>query len=277
MKTIINTVTSYNTETGATKRAETIELYTFDELTDDAKERVYKDFEEERRNDPYYCQWFNDAYERPIWECVRDLENAIQGADVSWRYNTWYSCDFDCEYTYNDYASPDVIERVSDSGYYASMDICDAWNAHTRKLNAIYTHIDYIESLMWDMDTSFDYWNEYTAEDRIYNRLDSMRENLITRWYSELESACKDVRDTIETLLRDEWEYYDSEEAARIECEDETIQGGESYTCEYPYYKNGGYTGRVYYSDHRKWYTADGELYDESNVNHECVSIVKVA
>lgn len=37
------------------------------------------------------------------------------------------------------------------------------------------------------------------------------------------------------------------------------------------------YSGRVYYSDNRKWYTVDGELYEQSNVSHECVSLVKTA
>lgn len=277
MRTTTDYISTYNTETSTTQRETTITLYTFDELSEEAQSRVVADYMEERENDPYFGQWFSDCYELEIWECVRDLEKSITGARVQWRYNRWYSCDFDCEYSYDDCYDPDELDRVDNNGYCYSMDLCGAWNAHVRKLNAIHRAFENVCVYMNDVDSSYDYWNEYTYEDRLYSILDNARTKLVGRWYEELEAACEDVRNTIETLLRGEWDYYTSEEYAREECSDESTQGGECYTCEYPYYKNGGYTGRVFYSDNRKWYTADGEFYEQSNVNHECVSIVKTA
>lgn len=258
---------------------ETIKLYTFDELDEQAQARVLKDFIDERESDPYFSQWFIDAYEREIWACVRDLEKSITGARVQWRYNRWYSCDFDCEFSYDDCYDPGEMERVKDTGYYASMDLCDAWNSHARKLNGLYHLYEYVNYLCWDVYNEWDsnYYCDAPHNAHFFARADALRDSLITRWYEELKAACDHVRDTIEALLRAEWDYYTSEEYARMECEDETTQGGESRACEYPYYKNGGYTGRVFYSDNRKWYTVDGEFYEQSDVNGVCVSLVKVA
>ena len=256
----------------------TVQLYEFHELSEDVRARIVDEYREERENNPYFSQYFVDAYERDIWECVRTLEKSITGARVQWRYNRWYSCDFDCEFSYDDCCDPGEMERVKDTGYYASMDLCDAWNSHIAKLNAICYRVDYLESLIYG---EYDVWGPHYVymkyNEAAYNRLETMRDSLISAWYEELEAACEDVRNTIEALLRAEWDYYTSEEYARMECEDETTQGGEWRTCEYPYYKNGGYTGRVYYSDNRKWYTADGEFYEQSDVTRECISIVKAA
>ena len=278
MRTTTDIISTYDAETGTTQREEVITLYTFDELGDEARARVVADYMEERENDPYFSQWFNDAYEREIWACVRDLEKSITGARVQWRYNRWYSCDFDCEYSYDDCYTPCELNRVDDTGYYASMDICDAWNTHIRKLNAINNLLSYVSELQYDVYPCHEWEYEGKPENEtFYYKLENMGDDLVTRWYEELERAYDHVRDTIETLLRGEWEYYTSEEYAREECEDETTQGGESRACEYPYYKNGGYTGRVFYSDNRKWYTVDGEFYEQSDVNGVCVSLVKVA
>lgn len=270
MRTITSEEYIYDTETGTHTQTRIIPLYTFDELSDDARDRVIADYMIERENDPYFGQWFIDAYEREIWECVRDLENNITGARVSWNYNRWYSCDFDCEYSYNDCYDPDYIEPVKDCGYYASMDIVGAWNKHARKLNGLYYQIRHIGYLMNDVYPDWDYWaNDWIEENKpFYNKLDSMYSDLVNRWYIELEKACDDVRDAIEIDLRSEWEYYTSEEYARMECEDETTQG---YKC-----RQIDKTGRVYYSDCRKWYTSSGEFFEQSNIDHACVSIVRV-
>lgn len=248
----------------------TVKLYTFDELSDDARARVVSDFYEERASDPYFSQWFIDCYEHKIWACVRDLEKSITGARVQWQYNRWYSCDFDCEFSYDDCYDPGEMERVKDTGYYASMDLCDAWNGHVRKLNAICYRVDYLESLMYG---KYDVWGPHYVyqkhNEAAYNRLEGMRDDLVGRWYEELEAACEDVRNTIEYLLRGEWDYYTSEEYAAIECEDETTQG---YEC-----RQIDNAGRVYYSDCRRWYTVDGIYYDQSSVYNQCVSIVKRA
>ena len=202
---------------------------------------------------------------------MRDLENSIRGARVKWQYNRWYSADFDCEYSYNDCYDPVELAPVRDTGYYASMDICDAWNKHVRKLNGIYHLYDYVDYLCWDVYNEWDsnYYCDAPHNAHFYARADALREGLITRWYEELEKACEDVRDAIETLLRNEWDYYTSEEYTREQCEDETTQGYECRTIDH--------SGRVLYSDCRRWYTVDGELYEQSDVNRECVSIVKAA
>jgi len=270
MRTILDEQATYNTETGTTLQTRVIPLFEYWELNDDAKNRVISEYADERANDPYFDQFFSDSYERDIWECVHELEKSITGANVKWSYNRWYSCDFDCEYSINDidWLSPDVMRTIENTGYYASMDLCDAWNKHMRKLNAFAMKHEYISELC-DGPYYYEYWYEgQNPENKyFYKRLDDMRNKIFDAWIEELEAACKDVQDTIETLLRDEWENYTSEEYTRAECEDEYAQG-----CEY---RTTDKSGRVYYSDSRKWYTADGELYDQSNINHACVSIVK--
>ena len=269
MRTIKDDIYTYNTETGTAIQTRVIPLFEFFELNKPAQDRVVAAYMEEREADPYFSQWFIDSYECEIWDCVRDLEKSITGARAKWSYNRWYSCDFDCEYSYDDCYDPGYIEPVKDSGYYASMDLCDAWNAHARKLNGLYYQIRYIGYLMNDVYPDWDYWvSDWIEENKPFNdKLDSMYSNLVDRWYVELEKACDDVRDAIETLLRNEWEWYTSEEYARAECEDESTQGYECRTIDK--------SGRVYYSDCRKWYTAAGELFDQSDVNRVCVSIVK--
>ena len=270
MKTTTDIISEYNTETGTTQRETTITLYTFDELTEEARARVVADYAEERANDPYFSQWFNDCYESDIWECVRDLEQSISGARVHWQYNRWYSCDFDCEFSYDDCYDPGEFETVKDNGLCYSMDLCDVWNKHVRKLNAICYRVDHLESLMYG---EYDVWGQHYVylkhNEAAYNRLETMRDNLIGAWYAELEAACEDVRNTIEALLRGEWEYYTGEEYAREECEDESTQGYECRTIDN--------AGRVYYSDCRRWYTVDGQFYEQSDINHACVSIVRAA
>lgn len=268
MKTTTNIISTYDTETGTTQHETTIALYTFDELNDDAQAHIVADYAEERANDPYFGQWFADTTESEIWECVRDLEKSITGARVSWQYNRWYSCDFDCEFSYDDCCDPGELYTVDDNGICYSMDLCDAWNSHVGKLNAINRAFENVSNYMYDVNSSFDYWNGETYEDRLYSILDDAQSSLVGRWYAELEAACEDVRNMIETLLRGEWDYYTSEEYARGEFEaNET-----GYEC-----RTRDNSGRVYYSDNRRWYTVDGEFYEQSDVNRECVSIVKVA
>ena len=245
----------------------TVELYEFHELNEDAQARIIDEYDEERQNDPYFSQWFADFQEHEIWACVRDLEKSITGARVQWRYNRWYSCDFDCEFSYDDCYDPGEMERVKDTGYYASMDLCDAWNKHVRKLNAICYRMEHVDGLMCE---EYDVWGPHYVylkyNEAAYNRLEAMRDHLIGAWYAELEAACDDVRNTIETLLRAEWEYYTSEECAR----DEFEANEAGYEC-----RTIDNSGRVYYHDTRKWYTAAGELFEQSDINHQCVSIVR--
>lgn len=270
MKNETDIIMSYDTETGTTMSETTITLYTYDELPEEARARVLEDFAEERQNKPYFGQWFADTTESEIWGVVTDLEQSITGARVQWRYNRWYSCDFDCEYSYNDCYDPGEVETVKDNGICYSMDICAAWNKHVRKLNAINARLEMIDELM---NGKYNVWGPHYVylkhKEHIYNLLDDLASDTVSAWYEELERACEDVRDAIETELRGEWDWYTSKEYAQTELEDEYTQGGEWRTVDH--------SGRVYYSDNRRWYTIDGELYEQSDVDHACVSIVKVA
>jgi len=271
MKTTTGIISEYNAETGTTQRETTITLYTFDELTEEARARVVADYAGERANDPYFSQWFADFQEHEIWECVRDLENTISWTGATWHYNRWYSCDFDCEFSYDDCYDPGELNRVNDNGICYSMDLCDAWNKHVRKLNGLCAQFEHVDYLCWDVYNEWDsnYYCDAPNNAHFYARADALRDHLIGAWYAELETACEDVRNTLEYLLRAEWEYYTGEEYAREECEDESTQG---YEC-----RQIDNAGRVYYSDCRRWYTVDGQFYEQSDVNHECVSIARMS
>ena len=250
----------------------TVDLYEFCELSDDVRARLASEYLEENAQE---IEWaFTDSCEHDTWGAVKELENAITGARVSWHYNRWYSCDFDVNYSYDDCYSPAEVETVDDNGYWSSYDICGAWNAHVRRLNAICSMLDYLGYVDAEVYPVWDnHYNTIKENGAFNSRADDMHGKLVDEWYCELERACDDVARAIESCLRSEYEYMHSEEYAEAQLS-EIEAGYECRTCEYPYYKNGGYTGRVYYSDSRKWYTADGELYEEANTNHECVSIV---
>ena len=252
-------------------------ICTYDELDDAAKARAFSDWMEEREADPYRGQVFADTCEAEIWEAVRDLEKEIAAANVEWRYNPWYSCDFDCEYKIRDidWIDPDEMEPAKDNGVWCSMDICDAWNAHIGRINAISHAVDHLYSLEDELEKN-GYMELITVDrkrghrpgsDTAY-RIDKMIGIWRDRWIQELEAACDDVRDAIETALRSEWDWYTSEEAAREEFGDELTQGGEAWTRDR--------SGRVIYSDSRRWYTLDGEFIKQRSTR-ECVSIVKAA
>ena len=249
-----------------TGKTYTVDLYTFDELDEAAKEYAVDEFV--GSNEDMFSWEFQDFVEPEIWECVRDLEKNISGARVSWRYNRFYSCDFDIEYSYDDCFDPDELDAVKDTGYYASFDLCDVWNKHLHKLNGLCHKMNYIDHLSYDI---YPYWDHYeTIRENVEfnNRLDGMRDKVVSMWYEELEAACEDVANTIQSLLVNEWEYVTSRE----------------YAAQYFHDVEAGYesrmidnSGRVYYSDSRKWFTVDGELYEEANINHACVSIVKTS
>ena len=271
MKTQTNVITIETTTAqngaitnGIRETRETVNLYEFRELPEDVQNRILNKYMETR------TEWlsidFCNYQEHDIWECVRDLEKSITGARVRWDYNHWYSCDFDTEYAYDDCYDPCELEIIEDNGYYASMDICDSWNAHIKKLNAIYARFELIEQYINETASNYDYWNLYTAADRVYNRLDDMRSDLIGRWYAELENACKDVSNTITSLLITEWEDVQTREYALNEYLANEC-GYESRTIDN--------SGRVYYYDSRQWFTIDGEKYETPNYRRECVSIVK--
>lgn len=258
--------------TGATY---TVDLYEFHELADDVKERLAREYLE--ANAEWIACEFRDFQEHEIWKCVRDLENSIRGARVKWSYNRWYSADFDTEYRYDDCYTPCELEPIENNGYYASFDICDAWNKHTRKLNALNYWGEHVNGLMTKFDTFDRSYNYVPYNQAFYDRLEAISDRITGLWYAELEAACADVAYTITGLLAGEWEDVNSLEYTLMRLEDDAEAGYECRTCEYPSFYTNGYTGRIFYHDSRKWYTADGELYEQADINHACVSIVKVA
>lgn len=241
-----------------------VDLYEFHELPAEAKDRIVSEFREELERD---WQGFADTTESEVWDAVRHLEKSITGARVSWRYNPWYSADFDTVYDYSDGYDPGEIEAVDDNGVCYSMDLCDAWAVHARKLNIIWHRFDGLMGYMADMAPySWDIDNLSERDTRVYNHYDDVLQSLYDEWYQTLEAACKDIAGTITGMLQAEWDYWTSEEYARETYED--MEAG--YEC-----RTKDAYGRVYYHDSRKWFTVDGELYEQASVNHACVSIVK--
>ncbi len=260
MRTKVENIMQY-VPTGETYE---VKLYEFHELPKDTKNRIIDEYEAD------YLQWvdedFRDYNEREIWDCVRDLEKQT---NCKWSYNRWYSCDFDVEYKTFPIWSPEYVEHAEDNGYYASFDICEAWNAHVSKLRGLYETYDYIDEIM---ENTFPYYDDNYAKIRenwtYHARLEEMRDKVHDMYIEELDDACRDVANAIQSLLTLEWEDVHSREY--IESRFEDLETG--YSC---YTRDD--SGRVYYYDSRKWYTEDGELYEESNVHHECISIVKLA
>jgi hypothetical protein len=161
----------------------------------------------------------------------------------------------------------ELFYPADDNGYYASMDICEAWNAHIRKMNALHMQAEYLYTLENDVYPIYDAHYTPIKENIAFNtRVSKMIGAIYDEWTAELERACVDVANTIRSLLDDEWNYVHSHEYAQ----DYLAEVDAGYEC-----RTIDNSGRVYYHDTRKWYTADGQLYEEASVNHACVSIVR--
>ena len=124
---------------------------------------------------------------------------------------------------------------------------------------------------LWD--NNYNWIEENKAENY---RLEAARDDVYDQWEAEHERACVDVCNVIQSLLADAWEYSHSPEYME-EYYATNEAGYECRTLQYMPRNTNGYTGRVYYHDRRTWYTADGEEYEQSAVDHECVSIVKAS
>lgn len=225
-----------------TGRIITIELFTIDELSDDARERAYNDWLEEpsalqieyylqdtidydarKALDPIIPNWNCDAYGH-IWPIMRNVKMP------------------------NDGHAP----RMKDCGDWATMDIADAFNAYGHEMEEyanIWYRIAYPES-----GSAF-----YECDDTAAYDLLGLYEDLYLQTF---EKAAQAALSKWEELREAEREYHTSTEAF----EDEFNQGYECRTIDR--------TGRVYLNDCRKWYTANGEFYEQSDITHECVSIV---
>lgn len=226
-----------------TGRIITIELFTIDELGDDARKRAYNDwldtigiydvedhlqtsidYDARKALDPIIPNWDCDNYGH-IWPIMSNVRIPQDGH----------------------------APRMTDNGDCFSMDIADAFNAHGPQMEeyaGMWYQIAFPEcdSPFWDCDdqTSYDLLAMY--EDLYLNAFEKAAQDALNKW---------------EELRECEREYLTSVEAF----EDETNQGYECRTIDK--------TGRVYHHDCRKWYTVDGEFYEQSDISHECVSIVK--
>lgn len=228
----------------------TVDLYEFHELGDAARARIIEEYQEERAGWIDYD--FRNYQEHEIWQCVRDLE---EQTGARWFYNRFYSCDFDTEYTTPAYNGIDGANVAKDTGYYASFDLCEAWNAHARKINALSSYYWALEdTLEKKAPVKFDAW---ALSRFIYGECER-----------ELEAACADVANAITSLLISEWEDVSSNEYAEEEYK--INEAGEMF-------RTIDHGGRVLLHDSRKWFTADGELYEQTKIDGECLSIVKAA
>lgn len=222
-------------------------LYTLDELNDKARERAYNEWLDEYR----------DSYE---WTCdvvysdtVYYGDKALASVGINAEWDSWDNCfvgnyadPYSGRYlpyiTAADYL-PDHARSIcymDDQGYCSSMDMADAFNAYEPRLL----------ELIGAYETATE-----------YDDLISISEQFARVHREACAAACRVFQD----CFAGEKDYYESME----HFEDETIQGGE--------WRTRDNSGRVYYSDNRRWYTADGEFYEQSDVNHECVSIVKAS
>lgn len=240
----------------------TVDLFEFHELADDVRADLVDRFMVE--NEGFFDDTFRDCHELDIWEAVKALQKQT---GCKWFYNPWYSCDFDVNYKMYETYETELFYPADDNGYYASFDICEAWNAHIRKMNALHMQAEYLYYLENDVYPIYNAHYTPIKENIAFNtRVSKMIEAIYDEWTAELERACVDVANTIQSLLDDEWNYVHSHEYAQ----DYLAEVDAGYEC-----RTIDNSGRVYYHDTRKWYTADGQLYEEASVDHACISIVK--
>lgn len=145
-------------------------------------------------------------------------------------------------------------ERMADVGEYCSIDMAEAFNAHGPALEEY--------AAMWYQVAFPEYGTPfYECDDQTGYDLMGMFEEL---YLQEFEAAAQDALN--------KW-------TENRECEREYMTSFEAFADEF----NQGYSCRttdgvrVYYHDSRKWYTADGEYYGDSNVSGACISIVKTS
>ena len=226
-----------------TGRILTVELFTIDELSDEARENAYNDWVESvgiydvedylqmtidhdvrETIDPIIPNWDCDNYGN-IWPVMRNVRMPLDGH----------------------------APKMEHSGDWASMDVADAFNAYGPQMEE-YADM-YYRVAFPEHGSAF-----YECDDRTSYDLMELYEELYLKVF---EIAAQSALDKWEELREMEREYHTSVEAF----EDEFNQGYECRTIDE--------AGRVYYHDSRKWYTIDGEFYEQANINDQCISIVK--
>lgn len=226
-----------------TQETTLFELY---ELTDDARENAYKNWLDDYRWSGEYTMdlMYSDT--------VHYGDKALEGVGMVAEWDSWDNCrpgsyiDPDngrmTPYlTAADYLpNAENICSMDDYGYWSSMDMADAFNEYSAQL--------------LELVKAYKACEDYDESGRIAEEFARLHKD-----------ACWDACRVFQRCYEDEKE--DLESLERFE--DESTQGYECRTI--------GRTGRVYYSDCRKWYTEDGEYWGESSINNACVSIVKAS
>ena len=217
--------------------------YTLDELSADARERAYKEW-----RDTIGMYDVEDQLQMGIdYDARKALDPIIPDWDGDGYGHLWPIMRR-VEIPRDGHAP-----RMIHNGDYASMDIADAFNAYGPEMEK--------HAAMWYRVAFPEYGTPfYDCDDQTSYDLMGLYEEL---YFKAFERAAQAALNKWEELREIEREYYTSREAF----EDEYNQGGE--------WRSIDKTGRVYYTDSRNWYTADGEFYGQSSVNHECISIVK--
>ena len=228
-----------------TGRVISIHVYTLDELSEEAQERAYNDWRDSVVSYDVEDELYTgiDHYAR---EALLSVDAEYDGDSYG---NLW-------PYMHNAAIPQDGhAPKMDDLGYYATMDMAEAFNAHGPVLEEC--------AAMWyavafpDSGSTF-----YECDDETAYCLMCMYESL---YLDEYENAVQDALDVWKELRDQEREYLTSFEAFS----DESLQGCECYTIDN--------TGRKYHHDNRLFYFEDGEYYGESDIDHECVSIVRAS
>ena len=217
-------------------------IYTFDELDERAKQNAYDEWRG-------YVGVF-DVSDHLAMTIDYDVRKALETIGLDWdcdSYGHMWPIMRGVEIPQDGHA-----HKMADRGDYATMDIADVFNSHGPKMEeyaSMWYQVAFPES-----GSCF-----YECDDETSYELLGMYESL---YLKEYERAAQDALNKWYDLREAEEEYLTSFEAFA----DEFNQGYEVRTIDK--------SGRVYYSDCRKWYTVDGEFYEQSNTNHECISIV---
>ena len=223
----------------------TIHVYTLDELSEEAQERAYNDW---RDSIIYYD--IEDALQNDIdYEAQQALLSVDAEYDGDSYGNLW-------AYMHNAAIPRDGhAPKMDDRGYYATMDMADAFNAHGPALEEY--------ASMWHAVSYPEHGSAFAeCDDETAYELQTMYE---VKYLDEYERAVQDALDVWKELRDQEREYLTSFEAFS----DEFLQGCEYYTTDN--------TGRKYYHDSRKWYYEDGEYFGESSTEHACISLARVS
>lgn len=231
----------------------TVELFELHELDDGARDNAYRNWLEDYRESAGY---YYDVTQNDV---IHYGDKALASVGINAEWDSWDNC-FPGNYAdpYNgrylpygdaaEYLGVDWGARMTardichmdDYGYYSSMDMAEAFNAY--------------EARLLQLVADYEKCDDYDGRGDIAEQFARLHREAC-------EKACKALQNDYEV----EREYLESFE----HFEDETEQG----YC----WRTLDETGRVIFHDCRKWYTAEGEFYEQADVSGACVSIVKAS